>query len=125
MSSFFSILVTFILVYQSSWAIASLDSEMVGTLGRDLLESARQPQFSQWVRSMRREIHQYPELGFEEHRTSQLIRSELDSLGIQYSWPVANTGVVASIGSGAQPFFALRAEMDALPLQVNITQLFF
>jgi amidohydrolase len=66
--------------------------------------------------AIRRDIHRHPELGFEEHRTSALVERELDELGIAHR-RVAGTGVVGII-RGALPgrTAALRADMDALPI---------
>ncbi|MCL7035994.1 hypothetical protein MKW94_023780 [Papaver nudicaule] len=62
------------------------------------MKSAKKNQ--DWLTSIRREIHEYPELGFQEFKTSALIRRELDKLGVSYRHPVAKTGVVAQIGTG-------------------------
>lgn len=69
------------------------------------------------IRAIRRELHKYPELGFQEFKTAQLIKKELDILGIPYQDEVAKTGVVALI-KGAKPgkTVLLRADMDALPI---------
>ena len=71
---------------------------------------------SDWIISMRRELHEHPELMYEEFKTSELIRRELDKLEISYKHPIAETGVLASIGNGNGPCVALRADMDALPI---------
>lgn len=65
----------------------------------------------------RRHLHVHPELSFEEHNTARYVGQCLDRLGI--SWKIeANTGVVATInGAKEGPCVALRADLDALPIQ--------
>ena len=64
----------------------------------------------------RRHVHQHPELSFQEHETARFIAQTLREMGIAVRTGVGKTGVVGRIGSGP-PVFALRADMDALPVQ--------
>jgi len=79
-----------------------------------LLAEARE--VGPWVIELRRQLHRFPELQFEEFCTSELVRKTLTELGIPFRHPVAVTGVIATLGSGDGPCVALRADMDALPI---------
>ena len=69
----------------------------------------------------RRDIHQHPELKFEENRTSDLVAAKLEKFGIEIHRGLAKTGVVGTIRNGDGPSIGLRADMDALPLEEKNT----
>ncbi|KAH0455524.1 hypothetical protein IEQ34_015556 [Dendrobium chrysotoxum] len=83
----------------------------------EILRLARRPEAVEWVKELRRRIHEHPELAYEEVETGRLIMEELDAMGVEYRFPLAMTGIVATIGTGEPPIVALRADMDALPIQ--------
>lgn len=91
--------------------------------------SATQASLADWVQDaaqsveagtiqLRHHIHQYPELGNMEVETSKLVQKALKSYGIQVKTGFANTGVIGILKGGKSgPIMALRADMDALPMQ--------
>ncbi|HIK32132.1 MAG TPA: amidohydrolase [Oscillatoriales cyanobacterium M59_W2019_021] len=75
---------------------------------------ALQPLLVQW----RRQLHQQPELAFQERLTAEFIAEKLREWQIPHETGIAETGIVATL-TGTQPgsVFAIRADMDALPIQ--------
>lgn len=91
----------------AAWADAALDAAV----------AAIEPKVVAW----RRDIHQHPELGNREFRTSALVAEHLKGLGIEVKTGVAHTGVVGTlVGGRPGPVIALRADMDALPVTERV-----
>jgi amidohydrolase len=67
--------------------------------------------------AVRRDLHANPELGFEVHRTADLVAKELAQMGIEVHTGIGGTGVVGVLRKGNSPrAIGLRADMDALPI---------
>lgn len=70
-------------------------------------------QLSEW----RQNLHAHPELGFEEHRTSDFVASKLEEFGVEVHREIGKTGVVGVLRQGNETrSIGLRADMDALPI---------
>ena len=82
----------------------------------DILAAARD--ILPWMIEIRRDLHQHPELGLEEHRTGSKVRDLLDEMGIEHEDGLGGTGILGIIrGKTEGPVVALRADLDALPIQ--------
>jgi amidohydrolase len=76
-----------------------------------------EPKVIEW----RRDFHKNPELSNREQRTGKVVADYLRSLGLEVRYPVAHTGVVATLKGGRPgPVVALRADMDALPVTEEV-----
>lgn len=72
---------------------------------------------SEYILAMRRELHRWPELGYDLPRTTALVKRELDSMGIPWTDTLCESSVVATLCPNlAAPAIAIRADMDALPV---------
>jgi len=84
--------------------------------GRDIYQNALKQ--GKAMQTWRRQIHQNPELGFEEKQTAALVAGVLRRTGWKVKTQVAKTGVVGLLkGKKSGPVIAIRADMDALPIQ--------
>jgi hippurate hydrolase len=74
------------------------------------------------IQAIRRDIHAHPELRFEEHRTAALVATKLQAWGLEVTTGIGGTGLVGTLRRGTSTrAVALRADMDALPLQEHNT----
>jgi amidohydrolase len=74
--------------------------------------------FHSHLKDIRRDLHAYPELCFEERRTADVVAEKLSEWGIPLLRGMAGTGVVGIIKHGeSRRAIGLRADMDALPVQ--------
>lgn len=81
----------------------------------DFVQEAEQ--LFEYTRSLRRDFHRHPELGFQEIRTAGIVARELNGLGLEVSTGIAETGVVAILeGLRPGPVVLARFDMDALPI---------
>ena len=92
----------------------------VQTSAHDDLKSAIDAQVEatlERVEALYRQLHQYPELPFQEHKTSRRLAEALEGLGYEVTRGVGGTGVVALLRNGDGPTVMLRGDMDALPIK--------
>lgn len=88
--------------------------------GTDLLNDldSQSPSFADTLISIRRTLHQNPEIGLQEFETSGFIRDTLTRYGLQVNGPIATTGLYVDIvGAHPGPTVAYRSDIDALPIQ--------
>ncbi|MAB81964.1 MAG: peptidase M20, partial [Phycisphaerae bacterium] len=66
---------------------------------------------------LRRDLHAHPELGYQEHRTSQVVQDQLSAAGVEFAAGLAGgTGVLGHLPGTEATAVGLRADMDALPI---------
>jgi metal-dependent amidase/aminoacylase/carboxypeptidase family protein len=68
----------------------------------------------------RQDLPAHPELGFEEHRTSEFVAGQLAEFGCEVHRDISKTGVVGVLRTGDGPSIGLRADMDAQAIREAI-----
>ncbi len=82
------------------------------------LQAEIEENFGEKIVALRRDIHREPELGFDTEKTAEKVLAALDGLPLDVETGVAENGIVATLeGERDGPTVALRADMDALPIQ--------
>ncbi|MET9420887.1 MULTISPECIES: amidohydrolase [unclassified Streptomyces] len=98
----------------------SRESEEVERPGAVALHGTLSESLRAELIAFRRDLHMHPELGNQEFRTTAMIKERLEQAGLEPRVLAAGTGLICDIGTPApgsvRPFFAIRADIDALPI---------
>lgn len=106
------LLLGFILWPWPAQAQSAVDQQLAQTIDREIEKNRAE------MIKVRRFLHMNPELGNREFETAKLVASKLTSLGLEVKTGVAGTGVVGLLrGALSGPTVAIRADLDALPIQ--------
>ncbi len=84
-------------------------------VGEGMKMSVLQDHLTEWFQT----IHQHPELGMQEFRTTELVKQVLNTHGIRQLALPLETGAIAVLGHDGGPTIGLRCDMDALPIEEN------
>src|SRR5699024_6032976 len=87
-----------------------------GQISTDKIESSVNKDKDKYI-SIFKDLHQNPELGFEETKTAKFVADELRSFGYKVTENIGKTGIAAVLKNGSGPTVMYRADMDALPVQ--------
>lgn len=75
-------------------------------------------QYADYARTLRHQLHRFPEIGYDLPKTLALIRRELDAMGIEYTESFGRSSIVATINPHCKGItIGIRADIDALPMQ--------
>jgi hypothetical protein len=74
-------------------------------------------EYNSYLSGLFEHFHRNPELSFQEHQTAARMALELRAAGFQVTEKIGQTGLVAILENGPGPLVAMRADMDALPVE--------
>jgi len=113
---YISLFITLLLSFSDKIKAQDNNASNLATLEAEI--NTRSAAIEKKLIGWREDIHQHPELGDAEIRTSKLVADHLKALGIDVTADVARTGVIGIL-KGGKPggVVALRADMDALPIK--------